>query len=448
MSSGSGGQEGFAKRIGALLPALGIGLLISSVAVDYLPNARPGFNSFQALLLMVGLMLVAGALLLQKARAGGAMSQRIRKNLPAGIAVTVITLVALEFALALMGLPSHYPAEIPAIEYERAPWWTCDASGCHYVAAHIHEVCDSAPNTPWPCIVNQQGYYDRQDFVAGDHLDSRLRILMLGDSFTFGLSAAAGKSYVDVIEAQTPNSVVWNTGISGIGTKQALASFQAFAPIMRPQIAIYGFYVNDFDDNLLPIDGYFVGVGDDGRPIGIRNHRVDKWGNLTKLEQSSAIFYHEHGVDPPSSEIERVLGLTRLGSLLLNAVETFGNASGLSLRVRHEKRLAATRESLLALHDAAAALDTTLLVILIPSKDDLREGAGLRHRAAIALFDELSIAYMNPIDALEVKADYAPADDAHWNTAGHQKIGKMLSDCLKLFRLDRDLGSCDRVVAP
>ena len=299
-----------------------------------------------------------------------------------------------------------------------------------------------------PALSTSRAFYDTQDFVASDDLESRLRILTMGDSFTFGLSADAGKSYVDTIESTIPNSVVWNSGISGIGTKQAVASFQAFAPLLKPQIAIYGFYVNDFDDNLLPIDGYFVGVDEDGRPIGIRNHRVDKWGNVTKLEQSTAIFYHEHGVDPPSSAVEHMLGLTRLGSLLLNAVETFGNASGLSLKVRHEKRLAITRDQLTTLRDAAAALDSTLLILLIPSKDDLREAPGLRHRTAIELFDELSIAYMNPIDILDLKSDYAPEHDVHWNTSGHQKIGNMLSDCLKVFQVSRDLSSCDGVELP
>jgi hypothetical protein len=427
---------------------LGIGFGVSSIAVEHLPNARPGFNNFQVLLLIAGFILTPTAFLLRRAGARGAMQKRIRKYPLAGIAVTIATLVALELILASAGVPSHYPAEIPTVAIEAAPWWTCDESGCHYVAAHIGEVCDSAPNTVWPCIVNQQGYYDRQDFVWVDELDERLRIITMGDSFTFGLSAAAGKSFVDVIESLSPRSVVWNTGISGIGTKQALASFMAFAPILKPQLAIYGMYVNDMDDNLLPIDGYFVGVNAEGRPIGIRNHRVDKWGNLSKLEQSTAIFYHEHGVDPPSSEAERLLGLTRLGSLLLNAVDTFGNASGLALQIRHEKRLAATRDSLATLRDEAAALDTALLIVLIPSKDDLRAGPGLRHRAAIALFDELSIAYMNPIDALDVKADYAPANDVHWNTAGHQKIGVMLSACLKLFRVSLDLAACDTVMLP
>lgn len=448
MARASSGQKSIAKRFYGALLILGLGLLIGSVAVDYLPTARPGFNNFQVMLLVAGLIITPAALLLRRAQASDAMRQRVRKNLLISIAVTIISLVVLELILAVMGVPSHYPSEIPSIEYKPAPWWTCDESGCHYVADHIHEVCDNAPYTVWPCVVNQQGFYDRQDFAWVDALDARLRIIAMGDSFTFGLSAEAGQSFVDVIESQVANSVVWNTGISGIGTKQALASFQAFAKTLQPHIAVYGMYVNDFDDNMLPIDGYFVGVDANGKPIGIRNHRVDKWGNLTKLEQATAIFYHEHGVDPPSSEAERLLGMTRLGSLLLNAVDTFGNASGLALQIRHEKRLAVTREVLTMLRDEAAAIDTALLIVLIPSKDDLRAGPGLRYRAAIALFDELSIAYINPIDALDVKADYAPADDVHWNTAGHQKIGKMLSDCLLLFGSSRDLSVCDTVNMP
>ena len=437
-----------AQRFWNALAGLGVALIIVSVAVDLLPGAGAGFNTFQQLLLVAGLILTPAAFLLRRASTRRALLATLRKNLLASIIVTLASLILLEILLTALGVAAHYPANVPERAYEPAPWWTCDASGCHYVAAHIHEVCEATQHTVWPCLVNQQGFYDAQDFVYSAELESRLRVITMGDSFTFGLSAEAGKSYVDVIEAEVPDSVVWNTGISGIGTRQALASFEAFAPILQPHIAIYGFYVNDFDDNLLPIDGYFVGVDADGRPIGIRNHRVDKWGNVTELEQATALFYHEHGVDPPSSAIERLFGLTRLGSLALNAVETLANASGLSLQARHQKRLATTRELLSSLRDRAATLDTALLLLLIPSKDDLRAGPGLRHRAAIKLFEELSIAYMNPIDALDVKSDYAPEHDVHWNTAGHQKIGGLLSDCLKAFQAARDLSACAGLATP
>ena len=425
-----------------------LALACSSAAslVDYLPDARPGFNSFQLLLLFAGLVVTPSALFLRRTRARSAMFKRVRKNLLASLAVTAISLLALELLLTAMGAPTHYPTVIPSVEYEAAPWWTCDEAGCHYVPGRIDDICAEVTAAVWSCLVNEQGFHDGDEFVASDDLASRFRILTMGDSFTFGLSADEGKSYVDAIEAMVPDSIVWNTGISGTGTKQALASFRAFAPIMKPHIAIYGFYVNDFDDNLLPIDGYFVGVGDDGRPIGIRNHRVDQWGNLVKLDQATAVYYHEHGHDPPNNPLEHMIGKTRLGSLLLNAVETIGHSSGLALKARNDKRLAITRASLTQMRDEAAALDATLLILLIPSKEDLSSGPGLRHRSATELFVELKIAYFNPIDYLDVSINYAPADDVHWNTAGHQKIGNLLSACLMRFQAVQDLSACDATV--
>lgn len=55
---------------------------------------------------------------------------------------------------------------------------------------------------------------------------------------------------------------------------------------------------------------------------------------------------------------------------------------------------------------------------------------------------------MNPIDALDFKADYAPAGDAHWNTDGDHRIGKMLSDCALLFAESQDMLACGPVKMP
>ena len=66
------------------------------MAVDYLPTARPGFNNFQVLLLVAGLIITPAALLLRRAKAGSAVLQRLRKNLLVSIAATIISLVALE----------------------------------------------------------------------------------------------------------------------------------------------------------------------------------------------------------------------------------------------------------------------------------------------------------------------------------------------------------------
>ena len=72
-----------------------------------------------------------------------------------------------------------------------------------------------------PCIVNRQGFADNDDFVVGDDFGSRMRMMMMGDSFTQGYSADIGNSYVEYIEAIFPEFIVWNTAISGNGTNRA-----------------------------------------------------------------------------------------------------------------------------------------------------------------------------------------------------------------------------------
>ena len=56
---------------------------------------------------------------------------------------------------------------------------------------------------------------------------------VLGDSFTAGYNAEIGKSYVETIEANLPDSIVWNTAIGGTGTNHALASFESLAPLLK-----------------------------------------------------------------------------------------------------------------------------------------------------------------------------------------------------------------------
>ena len=127
-----------------------------------------------------------------------------------------------------------------------------------------------------------------------------------------------------------------------------------------------------------------------------------------------------------------------------------------------------TREYLSALRDEAAAQGTALLVLLIPDRHDIPSPsrppfvlseferllrrplpmAGERYQNAVGLMEELGIPYLNPILALDVELDYMPEHDMHWNTAGHQKIGAILSDCIEAFQISQDLSDCEQVKMP
>ena len=124
------------------------------------------------------------------------------------------------------------------------------------------------------------------------------------------------------------------------------------------------------------------------------------------------------------------------------------------------------------MREAAAAQNTALLVLLIPeqynvSPPDEPMGyvllefnrllrhplprAGERYQNAARLMEELGIPYLNPIHLLDA-SDYLPSPfldlSTHWNSAGHQKIGAVLSDCIEAFQVRQDLADCEEVEMP
>ena len=425
---------GILAIIGLLVALLGIGF-------DLVPGSSPGFSAPQLALVAGGAALSVFGLALRRPQARGALQRNLGKHVRAIVILTVLTLFCLELVLVATGFPTYFPYAVPEKFLDPAPWWTCDQSGCHYVYEEMVAACARGELRDLRCIVNRQGFHDTQDFVVEPGFEQRLRVLVLGDSFTFGGSADPGMSFVELVEQAHPQSVVWNTAIPGSGTNQAVMSFNTYAPVLQPQLTILGFYMNDFDDNMMPVDSYFMGVDSVKYPLSIRKYQIDLRGNLVKLDRQSDLYYRYHRVDPPVSELHRIVGITRLGSLGLRTVDAalqmFSKAEGTRLR----RRVEVTRGYLAALRDAAAAEGTQLLVLLIPTRDDIAE-AGPLYQSARRLLDDLEITYIDPIGLLDNEHDYASPPDVHWSNAGHQKIGSVLSACLERFIADADLANC------
>ena len=447
-----------------LLVGLGILIALFGIGIEFLPGAHPGLNSPQTLLIAGSLLLSLVAFHLRHADGRRQALGNMKRYWALGLVIAVITLIALEFVLAATDrAPLYFPPAPPEELLKPLSRWTCDEGYCRYNYDAVVAFCENHGLDIRRCTVNRQGFGDTQDFAAGDDFDERMRILMLGDSFTYGKEADIGKSYVETMEANFPQSIVWNTGIPTSGTNQALATFQVYAPILQPHLTILGFFSDDFGDNMMPIDFRLWIVSKDGQ-IFLRQPADDSENAMT-LDEQKAYYYRLHGVEPPGSEIERLIGRTRIGSLLPRAIAV---ARGEVPFRNISQEIDVTREYLSALRDEAAAQGTALLVLLIPDRYDIPSPsrppfvlseferllrrplpmAGERYQNAVGLMEELGIPYLNPIHALDVELDYMPEHDMHWNTAGHQKIGAILSDCIEAFQISQDLSDCEQVKMP
>ena len=409
---------------------IGLGIAVLGAGLDLLPSASPGIDLPQLTVIAAGLVVALLAFGLRRE----SMRRRLRRNLPAALATVAVTLIALEIALTLGGLPAYYAVDSAQENADRLRWRTCDEAGCRIVRDVAMADCDMESGRRM-CMLNPQGFADRQSFVADAARAGGRRVLLLGDSFTFGMSADAGHGFAELLEANDPAGLYWNAAVPGSGTHHALESFKVYAPLLKPAVTVLGFYMNDFENNMISTSDWSVSADPVDATVVTW---IDDWGNALQIDQESAFYYRKAGVDPPASQFERTLGATRLGALLLRSLDALARlkqqadgANSLQAEV--------TRKFLRALRDEAEAHETALLVMLIPQPGDI-ERPGARYQLARHLLDELGMDYLEPSHSLDARLDYA--SDGHWNNEGHSQVAMLLSDCLDAFNAEGSLASC------
>jgi lysophospholipase L1-like esterase len=105
-----------------------------------------------------------------------------------------------------------------------------------------------------PVHINTLGFRDDRDYPL-DKGSATFRILVLGDSVTFGHGSIAEHTYPALLErklrAWRPDVdwQVWNLGVPGYNTSQELAYLLQVGPTFKPDLVVVGFFENDVVDN-------------------------------------------------------------------------------------------------------------------------------------------------------------------------------------------------------
>jgi hypothetical protein len=98
-----------------------------------------------------------------------------------------------------------------------------------------------------PAWTNSRGWRDAETSLAKP--PGTRRIVALGDSFTFGVSADYGERFTERLERAFPRLEVINLGVNAFGTDQELRSLELEGILYDPDIVLLIVFVhNDFDD--------------------------------------------------------------------------------------------------------------------------------------------------------------------------------------------------------
>jgi len=270
---------------------------------------------------------------------------------------------------------------------------------------------------------NAEGFRDRSwDPVAAD---KTFRVLVLGDSFTFGMGVEQNETYTWLIEQKlnlyTATTVI-NVGVGGWGTahEYALLRDEALARY-HPNAILVGYFIgNDLGDNLrFDTDAYSEYDG------------LLFQGSLTRAKQlrASAAKYCN-----TCRLLSSMWTLLNQADVVVNDLEHGDvNSRQFSAKDDPEKTLAwdKTVATLEAMKSLADSRHIPLYVALIPHKLQLQPMPPVtfdRNLPAKTLKSRTDLRYIDLLNEGLDSTAYYFIKDGHWNKRGHAIAAQIIAD--------------------
>jgi len=154
--------------------------------------------------------------------------------------VLAAVLVSAVLAEILIAVLAPQPTMFPRYEFSPDYGFTNYAN-----SAMIHRV----PGR-WRFVytTNQYGNRGRAVPISNDY--GVPNIVVLGDSYSFGMGVNDGEEYPAVMSEAIDGSYnVTNLGVGGWGLAQQIRRYYEFGQLYAPKIVVLQFHVNDLDDN-------------------------------------------------------------------------------------------------------------------------------------------------------------------------------------------------------
>jgi hypothetical protein len=248
---------------------------------------------------------------------------------------------------------------------------------------------------------------------------AKQRILIVGDSYTFGYDVSDNECYSSVLgELLGPQYEVINWGVPGYGTDQQTLLYEEFGAKFAPDVVILGFYTPDLFRNRLWFYNYIKPVFQiQGEELMIANPDIPSPTHLLQMYETG-----EKTIGPKGSYLRAFLK-RELEDLRRDRV----NKETLEWPVT---RMILERFNVKVRENGAKPL-----LLIIPDKDVLKkeesastDTAGLlREKAA-----ELGMPCLDMIPVLREKAriEKEPLYKGHWTPLGHRVCAEALAKVL------------------
>lgn len=278
---------------------------------------------------------------------------------------------------------------------------------------------------------NAEGF--RSIPFSSDHSGTP-RVLIIGDSFVYGMSARPYyKSFTDILLAR--GYLVYSAGIPGTDPAQYAAIARKYVPMLRPDMVVVCFYPGN---DLMPYPR---------QPHHDRPHEhmtnaglFDSSPEGEYLDADSAYHYYRNLITiPAEAKHARLWSSTAITSMMWGVLYSKGKANSAAIEayetgqyVSTEDRIRFTRPHLLYIDSICMGHGIALLNVLIPNSTPSQQILdGMAHFNP-EVMDSLFIdqQYHFPVGRFLPEEDF-PENDYHFNNAGSKKYADFLDTLLR-----------------
>jgi lysophospholipase L1-like esterase len=281
--------------------------------------------------------------------------------------------------------------------------------------------------------INEDGFRSAQP-GASSSAPSRRKVLLLGDSFTFGQGVPYDSTWGAIAErglrTRGVQARLVNAAMQGMDTRSELLLLRELAPRERPDVVVVGFMINDLYTNV-PLEPSGRTRSDASDWSRVRDHifvRANNTRTFHLLELARRIV--------TSSDA----AYTRL----YLAAQDRGEFLRLPLSSRPRRQLAVTEELLAQLAAETRAMGVPLVVVSIPQQFQVLFRASRAEKPAdidvdyydrhlAELGERLGYTWVPTLGALAATADPGRMFyrlEGHLTGEGHAVVGEVLADVL------------------
>jgi len=322
------------------------------------------------------------------------------------LAAVFVLVLVLEFA-ARFFFPqwvSIYQDNVKGWQYDEQLGW----KGRPNVSAQIEH-----PEFSITLETNSKGFRDKE--YSYERNDKK-RVLVLGDSYTWGYGVENGERFTDYLEEMMPQWEVINAGVSGYGTDQELLLYRYEGKKYQPDIVMLLMFYNDYENNFSSEQytynkPYFL-LGKDGQTLTLENSPVPNSSLGQRVER-----YVEHD----SFLLVRIKSVWNLLSFILREA-VFGPQKGTFGFARYHETLGITHRLLDEVRHEVEASGSEFILLGYP----VRRGI-TKHLNQYADTNGYQYLYLDPYFEAAGEEDLIIPNDLHWNKKGHELAARVIA---------------------